>query len=468
MKKIVSIIICSFALISHIHASDTLQKQTWAGKLNVNGMELTLVLNTLRVSPDSLTATLDSPDQGAKGIPVSRISITDDSLKFTVNNLMARFGGRFSAGKDTLAGLFVQAGYKIPLILAAQKEAFRLTRPQEPKPPFSYDVEEVIVRNLKDSIELSGTLTLPRGDGPFPAIVLVTGSGAQNRDEEIFGHKPFLLLADRLTSLGFAVLRYDDRGTGKSTGNFGTATTLDFATDAISAIRFLKGRKEIDTVRIGILGHSEGALVAEIVAAEGRDAAFIVLLAGPALTGEEIIRLQSELIARTNGVPEELIRTNLELNKQIFSVVKKTSDNRKAAARIRKILEDYEKKSSGKEEAKAAPQSQIDAQIRTVTSPWFRVFLTLDPMRYIERIKCPVLALYGGLDLQVPPAENMKAMESGLLIAGNDQYTVDYVPGVNHMFQTATTGSPSEYGAIEETISPVVLEMVGNWLKREL
>jgi pimeloyl-ACP methyl ester carboxylesterase len=235
----------------------------------------------------------------------------------------------------------------------------------------------------------------------------------------------------------------------------------------VAAIGFLKGIKGVDTARIGILGHSEGALVAEIVAAQRKDIAFIVLLAGPALTGEEIIRLQSELIARANGVSEELIRANLEINKQVFSVVKKTSDNQKAAVKIRKILEDFEKKNSGEEQAKAAPQSQIDAQIRTVTSPWFRVFLTLDPMRYIERIGCPVLALFGGLDLQVPPAENMKAMETGLLFAGNDEYTIEYVPGVNHLFQTATTGSPSEYGVIEETISPVVLEMIGNWLKRE-
>jgi pimeloyl-ACP methyl ester carboxylesterase len=467
MKKIIFIIVWLFILTPHLHASDTLQKQTWAGKLNFQGVELTMVLNIFIFSPDSMTATLDSPDQGAKGIPVSRITITDDSLTFSVNNLIARYGGRFTAAKDTLTGLFVQAGYKIPLNLVSQQEEFRLQRPQEPKPPFPYKMEEVGVNNRQDTLELAGTLTLPEGPGPFPAIVLVTGSGAQNRDEEIFGHKPFLLLADRLTKLGFAVLRYDDRGTGKSTGTYGTATTFDFASDAVAAIGFLKGIKGVDTARIGILGHSEGALVAEIVAAQRKDIAFIVLLAGPALTGEEIIRLQSELIARANGVSEELIRANLEINKQVFSVVKKTSDNHNAAVKIRKILEDFEKKNSGEEQAKAAPQSQIDAQIRTVTSPWFRVFLTLDPMRYIERIGCPVLALFGGLDLQVPPAENMKAMETGLLFAGNDEYTIEYVPGVNHLFQTATTGSPSEYGVIEETISPVVLEMIGNWLKRE-
>jgi pimeloyl-ACP methyl ester carboxylesterase len=468
MKKSFFLIAVCHLLTQSLYASDTLQKQTWVGKLNFSGTELTLVLNTYRHTPDSVTATLDSPDQGAKGIPVSRIIITEDSLTFRVNKLMATFGGRFSTGKDTLNGLFTQSGFRIPLTLVSQQEEYKLNRPQEPKPPFPYRAEEVVVKNLKDTLELAGTLTLPPGNGPFPAVVMVTGSGPENRDEEIFGHKPFLLLADRLTRLGFAVLRYDDRGFGKSTGTFGTATTLDFATDAMAAVGFLKCRKDIDTARIGILGHSEGGLVAEIIAAERNDIDFIVLLAGTALKGEEILLLQSGLIARAGGISEEQIRANEQINSQIYSVLKKNADNEKAAKKIRKILEDYLKKNSGESPAIPAPSSQIEAQIRTVTSPWFRMFLTLDPMKYIERIKCHVFALYGELDLQVPPAENMKALETGLLFAGNDQYTIEYITGVNHLFQTATTGAPSEYGQIEETVSPIVLEMIENWMKREL
>lgn len=452
----------------HLRASDTLQKQTWVGKLKFSGMELTLVLHTFQYTPDRVTATLDSPDQGAKGIPVSTISITEDSLKFSVNKLMATFTGRFSAGKDTLTGLFLQAGFKIPLTLVSQQEEFRLNRPQEPTPPFPYIVEEVVIRNPEDTLELAGTLTLPPGKGPFPAVVMVTGSGPENRDEEIFGHKPFLLLADRITKLGIAVLRYDDRGFGRSTGTFGTATTLDFASDAWAAVDFLKARPETDTGRIGILGHSEGGLVAEIVAAERNDIGFIILLAGTALKGEEILLLQSDLIARANGISEEEIRANKQINTDIYSVLKKNSDNEKAGKKIRKILEDYMKENPGGNQATPAPSSQVETQIRTVTSPWFRMFLTLDPMKYIERIKCPVFALYGELDLQVPPAENMKALETGLLFAGNNNYIIEYVTGVNHLFQTATTGSPSEYSQIEETISPVVLEMIQYWLNREL
>jgi uncharacterized protein len=452
---------------TYSYAGDTIAKQTWVGKLSFSGMELTLVLNVFRLSPDTLTATLDSPDQGAKGIPVSRILVAPDSLKFKVNRLMASYAGRFNVGNDTLTGMFLQGGYKIPLTLAAQDHEYRLNRPQEPRPPFPYQSEEVTIKNAEAGVELAGTLTYPEGPGPFPAVVLVTGSGPENRDEEIFGHRPFLVIADRLTREGFAVLRYDDRGYGKSTGTFGTATTFDFAGDADAAVDFLKKRPGIDSSRVGILGHSEGGLVAEVVAADRNDIGFIVLLAGTAITGEQILMLQSRLIAQAAGIPEKEIVENEKLNSQIYAILKKTADNDKAGAKIRKVLENYAKKNA-KEGAESIPESQIDAQIKTVTSSWFRTFLTLDPITYTGKIKCPVLGLFGEMDLQVPPAENMKALETGLLFSGNEKYTIDYVPGVNHMFQTATTGAPSEYGRIEETISPVVLDMITDWLKRNV
>jgi uncharacterized protein len=468
MKKTITILAFLLLWSSAVtRAGDTIARQTWVGKLSFSGMELTLVLNVFRLSPDTITATLDSPDQGAKGIPVSRIAVTSDSLKFKVNNLMASYAGRFSKDDDTLSGIFIQSGYRIPLTMTVQEHEYKLNRPQEPRPPFSYLSEEVVIKNPKDSLELSGTLTRPDGPGPFPAVVLVTGSGPQNRDEEIFGHKPFLVLADRLTKAGFAVLRYDDRGIGKSTGKFGSATTFDFVSDADAAFDFLNNRKDIDVTRSGILGHSEGGLIAEIIAGTRHDIDFIVLLAGTALTGEKILQLQSALIARASGATEQMISANEEINSKIYSILKKTPDNEKAAVKIRKALEDFTKKNAA-DNPKAFPEDQIEAQIRTVTSPWFRTFLTLDPMGYIEKIRCPVLALFGEMDLQVPPAENMKALETGLLFSGNEMYTIEYIPGVNHLFQTATTGSPSEYGQIEETFSPVALDMITEWLKRNV
>lgn len=468
MKFTKFVFILLFLIVGfRVLASDTLSKQTWIGKLSYGTQELTLVLHVYNLSPDSLTATVDSPDQGAAGIQVTEIRMTPDSLAFGISKLRAVYGGKFNASKDTLSGTFTQAGYKLPLTLAATEHEYKLNRPQEPRPPYLYNSDEVTVKNTTAGVDLAGTLTYPTGRGPFPAIVLVTGSGPEDRDEQIFGHKPFLVLADHLTRAGFAVLRYDDRGVGRSTGDYSTATTFDFADDATAAFEFLKRRSDIDTSHIGILGHSEGGLIAEIIAARRTDIGFIVLLAGTALKGEEILRLQSGLISRANGIPEDQIAANLKISDQIYSILKKNDNNDKAAVKIRKALEDFEKK-EGQGNPNSIPEARIESQIRTVTSPWFRTFLTLDPMTYIQKIACPVLALFGEMDLQVPPAENMKALETGLLMAGNDRYTIDFVPGVNHLFQTATTGSPEEYGRIEETLSPIVLEMITSWLKQNV
>jgi uncharacterized protein len=464
MKKYFFLIILFALTVQTLRASDTIQKRVWVGKLLVNSLELRLVLNVFYLSSDSLRATLDNPDQGVKGIAVDEIRISPDSLGFQIRRLMAIYHGGFNSTKDTLNGIFFQAGMKLPLVLAAQAGEFVLKRPQEPQPPYSYRTEEVTFRNPKASIKLSGTLTMPQVTGKFPAIILVTGSGPQNRNEELMGHKPFLVLADMLTNMGFVVLRYDDRGVGKSEGDFATATTYDFAEDAASALQYLRGRPEVDTSRLGVLGHSEGGIVAEILASEPGVVTFAVLLAGPALKGEEILKMQSKLISRNSGIPEKQIEESQGLSNQIYSVLKKNSDNEKAAQKIRRLMEDYNKKAAGRKDADTLPQAEIDIQVRTLTSAWFRTFLTLDPIEYIRKIKCPILALYGEKDLQVPAPENAQEMEKGLLFAGNDLGSVITIQGVNHLFQTADIGLPSEYGKIEETLSPSMLDTLKDWL----
>jgi fermentation-respiration switch protein FrsA (DUF1100 family) len=295
--------------------------------------------------------------------------------------------------------------------------------------------------------------------------VLITGSGPQNRDEEILGHRPFLVLSDYLTRQGIAVLRFDDRGVGGSTGNSSEATTEDFAGDVLAGVEYLKNRTEIDPNHIGLIGHSEGGLIAPIVAVQSSDVAFIVMMAGPGLTGEEILYLQSDLIARAGGTNNETIARNEALMRSTFSVVKEEQDNTIAREEIRKLLNNEMANMSEEEKQHLGySEANLDAQTQALLSPWMRFFLTYDPKPTLTKVKCPVLAINGEKDLQVPPEENLRAVENALKAGGNKDYTVKEMQGLNHLFQTAQTGSPTEYAKIEETISPAALEFIGNWI----
>ena len=295
--------------------------------------------------------------------------------------------------------------------------------------------------------------------------MLITGSGPQNRNEEIVGHRPFLVLSDYLTCQGIAVLRVDDRGIGGSTGNFSEATSKDFAGDVLSGVEYLKSRKEIDPNHVGLIGHSEGGLIAPIVAVNSSDVAFIVMMAGPGPTGEEILYLQGALIARAGGANNETIALNEALMKSMFSVVKEEQNNTIAGEKIRKLLNDEMANMSEEEKQHLGySEANLDAQNQALLSPWMRFFLTYDPKPTLMKVKCPVLAINGEKDLQVPPDENLRAIDDVLKAGGNKDYTVKEMPGLNHLFQTAKTGSPTEYTKIEETISPAALELIGNWI----
>ncbi len=437
---------------------------SWVGMLKIQGISLTMVMNIKTNGSDSLIVTFDSPDQGAKGISTSSVKVTADSMIVRSKLISGLYQGKFTSDYSVLEGRWKQSGLDIPLNLEHKQEAFKRARPQEPIPPFPYVSEDISFRNEKAGISLAGTLTLPKEGKKYPAVVLITGSGPQNRDEELLGHKPFLLLSDYLTRRGIAVLRYDDRGVGKSGGKFSTATTYDFAADAEAALGFLKTRPEIDTNKLGLIGHSEGGLIAPVVSSGRKDVDFIVLMAGTGVTGEKILLTQAAEIQKADSADEKSIQQAQTINQKIYDIVKKNPDNDKASAAIRKLLQKENDASWKKGSADTMSVASMEQTIKTVISPWYRTFLTLDPQLYLKKVHCSVLAINGDLDLQVDSKINLPAIEKALIFGGNSKYTIEEIHGVNHLFQTAKTGSPSEYGNIEETIQPGVLELIASWI----
>lgn len=324
-------------------------------------------------------------------------------------------------------------------------------RPQLPRKPYPYLEEEVTFPSRAKDTVLAGTLTKPKGDGPFPIAVLITGSGPQDRDESLMGHKPFLVLSDHLTRKGIAVLRYDDRGTAKSTGDFARSTTADFADDAAGAVAFLKARKDVN--RIGLIGHSEGGIVAPMVAAGSADVAFVVLLAGPGSTGEEVLIAQGQMLVSAMGGDEKMLAAQKSIQQKMFAVAKAKDESAKKAAEA-----DLESGLSGPEKA------AIRGQMARVTGVWFRYFLTHDPKPNLGKVKCPVLALNGEKDLQVPFRENLESIGKAVRGGGNADVTTKALPGLNHLFQPSKTGLPAEYATIETTFDPAVLELISVWI----
>ncbi len=433
----------------------------WFGKLDIHGQQLRVVFH-ITAAGDSLTATLDSPDQGAAGLHVSSVSFDNSILRIAYDAISMTYTGELKAG--VIRGTFTQAGYDFPLDL--QREAIEkpvLNRPQEPKEPFPYRIEEVQFTNTDAGIRLAGTLTLPKKKGTFPAVVMITGSGQQDRDEEIFGHKPFKVIADDLTRNGIAVLRFDDRGFGASEGDAKTATSLDFASDVKSAVAFLKSRPDIRS--IGLLGHSEGGIIAPLVAVDSPDVRFIVLLAGPGLRGDKLLLLQEELIWRVDETDEKKINQQLSINRNIFKLVLEINDTDSLRTAILTFLQQSVTDSLFQLKEGFDKEALFDQLTNSMVSPWMRWFLRHDPAPVLQQVRCPVLALFGSNDLQVPAKENLSALEAALKQDGNQDYTVKEYPDLNHLFQQSETGHPDEYVKIEQTISPEVLKDISAWIR---
>lgn len=451
------------------------KEQIWEGKLSLGaGLSLRIALHVGKDEKGDTIATFDSLDQGAKGLPVSSIAINDKTLTFELKSLGGKFEGKLNATGDEATGTWRQGAAELPLTLKKTEKLSTLKRPQTPRGPFPYRSEDVTYQNAAGGVTLAATLTLPQGAGPFPAVILISGSGAQDRDETLFEHKPFLVLADTLTRRGLAVLRVDDRGVGGSTGKIATSTSDDFAGDVLAGVAYLKSRKEIAPQAIGLLGHSEGGIIAPIVASRAPEIAFIVLLAGTGLPGDAILERQGQLILKVNGADEETLRWQREAQKTLIAIVKSESDPKVIRAKAEEVskqlvatmpasIKPKDESTDGSDAARTLANA-----LRSLETPWFRYFLTYDPRPTLEKVRCPVLALVGEKDLQVEPKENLAAIESAIKKGGNTDVTALEVPGVNHLFQTCETGAPGEYAAIEETIAPAALRTIGDWITRHL
>ena len=430
---------------------------TWQGAFQNGIQRFRLQLHITHDEAKKLTGTMDSLDQGANGLPMSKLSESNGSVHFEIKIVYGLYEGTLNAARNTIIGKWSQDQDSVALEFKRSDEVLPLRRPQNPVKPLPYKEEEVQFSN-ENKATLSGTLTIPTGTGPFPGVLLISGSGPMNRDEVIAGHSPYLVLADDLTRRGIAVLRYDKRGIGKSTGDFFSATTEDFASDASVALAYLKRRKEIVPAKVGVIGQSEGGLIAPIVAGNG-GVAWIVLLAAPAQQGEKIMLAQSEAIAGTAGMPQAEVLRSLEFDRQAYALVRSEKDPDVLEKKLDAMVV-----SSGMVE-RAVPSS-VQAQIHMLSSPWFRYFLDYDPLPALQKVKCPVLALNGERDLQVNSKENLSLIQKALEDAGNKDVTTKDLPLLNHFFQHAESGTPVEYGAIEETISPEVLDLISDWIAK--
>lgn len=437
----------------------------WLGTLEFNGVKLRLVLKVTKTADGRLAATLDSLDQGARDLPIDEISQKDAAVSFSAAKLGLSYQGTLNEKADEMSGTFKQGAGAVPLVFRRTAEIPTISRPQEPQKPYPYKEEEVSYKNPADNVTLAGTLTLPLAGSGFPAVILITGSGAQDRNETVAGHRPFLVLADYLTRRGIAVLRVDDRGIGGSSAGTANATSENYAGDVLAGVEFLKSRKEINPKRIGLVGHSEGGMIAPLAAVRSKDVAFIVLLAGLGQTGEDVIYTQTELLQKAGGSSPETTAQTVALLKKIIAVLKSEPDNKRAESLIRETLE-KEKSALNDEQRKAfAPtEATVKAQIPMYLSAWFRYFVAFDPRPTLKKVKVPVLALNGENDLQVSSKENLSFIAAALKSGGNKNYTIKSFPRLNHLFQTSQSGSPGEYNEIEETIAPIVLETVADWI----
>jgi fermentation-respiration switch protein FrsA (DUF1100 family) len=466
MMKKLSAILFLFFFCSTLFAQNIEGK--WQGLLKVQGMELTIVFNISQEN-DTLIATMDSPDQGAFGLAVQQVTFEDNILNIGMNMPPIQYEGTLNSDEE-IDGTFKQGGYDFPLVLS-QKEVKKSNKkkPQDPIEPYPYLSEDISFENKTAGIKLVGTLTMPSEGSNFPAVVLISGSGPQDRDEALLGHKPFLVLSDHLTKQGIAVLRYDDRGTAKSEGDFSAATSADFKTDVLAAIKYLKSRTEIDTEKIGLIGHSEGGIIAPMVAVESNDVAFIVLMAGTGIRGNELLLRQSELIGKASGMSDTQLKKAKEFNKGAYDIVVNNVNEGTIKEDLKKYLEESVAKNPELATGSGLKEEVfIDQILGQLTSPWMSYFLKHDPSEVLQKVDCPVLAIVGEKDLQVPAEVNLIAIEQALKDGGNTQYTIKELEGLNHLFQEAETGAPSEYAQIEQTIAPQALELMSSWILEQV
>ena len=430
----------------------------WQSAMEAHGLRLRYQLHVSHDTEGELVGALDNLDQGVIGLPAVRVSLKEDnSFHFEIPSVAGIFDGTFDPAKNTINGNWSQTGAEQKMEFKRSDQPLELRRPQTPVKPYPYREEEVSFSNVTANVTLTGTLTLPKGAGPFPAAILIAGSGPYDRDEALANHKPFMVLADNLTRKGIAVLRYDKRGIGKSTGSADSASTLDLASDAQAALAYLTARKGIDATKIGLIGHSEGAMIAPYLATHSTDIAWLVLLAPPATKGEDTLVNQSEMIGRAGGLSEPQLVASLTFDRQAYDLVRKEKEPAVLTEKLNALV-----KETGLDAA--TPPAVLETQLRMLSSPWFRFFLDYDPLPALQALKTPVLALYGEKDLQVPPKANLPLVKKAFVDSGNTDAASTQLPDLNHQFQHCFAGSPAEYSAIEETLSPGALQLISEWI----
>ena len=467
--------VLSIALLLFYFAKSQSITGNWEGALSIQGTEIPIIFHIKKDSIDKLTATFDSPKQNAYNLPCSDVMITGDSVTLLMKILNGKYAGLLSADKKNLTGNWFQSGASFPLTMKKTSDVVSIKefkRPQTPKQPFNYASEEISYFNADKSIQFGGTITYPL-DKPvkkYPAVLLITGSGRQDRDETIFEHKPFAVIADYLTKQGIAVLRVDDRGMGKTTGDFAAATSADFAKDAEAGIDYLKTLPYIDAGNIGLIGHSEGGMIAPMLASKRKDIKFIVLLAGPGVPIIDLMEKQSVEVMTAGGIPKEQSEQYRPLYKNLVTAVMNEQDTAIALKKATDVFIDWQNKTS--KEVVQKITNVTDEKSRTyfiadfingMKSPWFSYFIKFNPADYLSKTNCAVLALNGEKDIQVDAKQNLAGIKSTLPKTTNA--TIKEMPGLNHLFQHCKACSVDEYGELEETFAPEVLAIISQWIK---
>lgn len=448
--KTKTVFVLAVLLFASLFQAQTIEG-SWKGELEFQGMKLPLILN-IKKNGSLYSSTMDSPKQGAKDIPVDKTDFVNNELSFEQKMLGATYKGKLTNGK--IEGTFSQNGMQLPLIFTSNTgTGSALNRPQTPKPPFTYHTEDVTFQNPADKNTLAGTIAQPENfDKNKPILVLITGSGTQNRDEELFEHKPFAIIADDFAKKGIATLRLDDRGIGGSSKGTANDTSYHFATDINTAVEYLvsKGYKNI-----GLLGHSEGGMIAPVVATMNKNVKFLVLMAAPGTPIDQLLIQQNERAGKLMGQNNDQIGQSRKVNSEIYRFIKNYS-----GTDYKKDLQQFLNKNFEGQMDETAIQN-IQKQ---TSSPWFRYFIKFNPDQYLSKVKIPVLALNGSLDFQVPSKENLEAIGQSLKKAGNPDFKTQELPGLNHLFQEAKTGAFTEYAEIEQTISPSALDNISGWI----
>jgi uncharacterized protein len=432
---------------------------TWEGAIELPTAPLKIIV-AFRAEGDALVGTIDIPQQGATGLPLRALTLKGSDVRFELptGGAAAIFEGRIEG--ERIAGTFTQGPFTGLFSLA------RRAAPATPASAPPYRIESLAAKN--GEVTLTGTLTRPETSEAIPAVVLITGSGAQNRDEEVFGFKVFATLADHLTRHGIAVYRYDDRGVGESTGTFATATTEDFASDALAALARLRTVPGIDPKRVGFVGHSEGGIVAALAAARSTDVAFIVMLAGTAVPGDQVLRQQARDLAIAGGATPEQVDRIVAAHRAATDAVLRGASVEEQARLVRALVE---------EQIDAAPPEQlaalgdraafvekaVKAGTAQMTSPWMKYMLAFDPAEALRKVTVPVYAAFGALDIQVPASLHEAPLRAAL--THNPHVTVTTYPGANHLFQRATTGHPTEYATLEKAFVPKLPEDLAKWIQ---